>query len=723
MIFTSGSTGAPKGVEITHRALTNLLCSMALKPGFGVHDRMLSVTTVSFDIAALELFLPLITGGSVDIAPRELALDPSALMAQLRLATVFQATPATFRMLVEHGLEPLPQLRVLCGGEAMPLDLARAVRAQVQNLWNMYGPTETTVWSSLDEVQADASLISIGSPIHNTRIYVLDETLRPVPPGVVGQLFIGGSGVARGYHKRPDLTEKAFVPDPFDARPGALLYRTGDLGRRLPDGRLMCLGRTDFQVKIRGYRVELGEIEAALLSHPLVREAVMHTKTPSGAPAPQLLAYVVLEDEGASLPADFHDSLRKKLPHYMLPTHVTVMPALPLTPHGKVDKRALPEPSPGRASTREAASSPSAAHSDAELEVLRIVAKHLGVRALSMEANFFELGGHSLMAVRVVRELNEAFGLALPTGVLFQSPTVAGLSAAVLAEGGKISSAVVPLQHGKSEPALYFICGIQLYHQLAQNLADQASYGIFVQDEQAFLESAGNAPGSSIPRLAKAYVEAIMAEAPRGPYALAGVSFGGLLAYEVARQLRERGEEVTLLVLLDSVLPSALQRGPGQRVRHALGRLAREPVARLVTRARRRYQEWRGCPEVADTASITDTRPELLWRAFSGEAAASYFGARPVYEGPTLVVRAGDRHDLARVTVAPDLGWGLHVTGPLQVAEAAGDHLGILRTTETADLIRDHLALWRTVEASASAYESCSRAEPPASTQSPVSAS
>ncbi|MFT3921046.1 MAG: amino acid adenylation domain-containing protein [Myxococcales bacterium] len=712
VIFTSGSTGEPKGVEVTHRALTNLLCSMALRPGFDQHDRLLALTTVSFDIAALELFLPLICGGSLEIARRELALDPDALLARLRDASVFQATPATFRMLLERPFAPLPQLRLLCGGEALPLDLACALRPRVKALWNMYGPTETTIWSSVDEVSGEESIVSIGSPIHNTRIYVLDEALEPVPSGVVGQLYIAGSGVARGYHGRPDLTARVFLPDPFDPQPDARMVRTGDLGRRLPDGRLVCLGRTDFQVKVRGYRVELGEIEAALRSHTAVHAAVVHANSHGGAAEPELRAYVVLEPPLATLPEDFHAHLRELLPHYMVPSHVMLLPSLPLTPNGKVDRRALPEPEPGAANANVLPGE--APCSDLELEVLGIVSRHLGRPALGFHENFFDLGGHSLMAVRVVREINQAFALELPVGVLFQAPTVAGLSAAVVKGGGKLSSAVVPLRQGKGEPPLYFICGIQLYHRLAQHLADQTSYGIFVHDEQAFLESSGNALGASIPRLARAYADAIQAQTPRGPYALAGISFGGLLAYEVARQLRERGEEVSLLVLLDSVLPSALQRRTSARLRHLLRQLRGEPVARLRERARRRWRAFLRRP-VEPRVAPADRRPELLWRAFSGGAAKSYFARSPSYEGPTLIVRAGDRSDLAGVEVAADLGWGPYLNGPLQVAEAAADHLGILGLPATAELIREHLALWRDHASRSSASRRRGSPRPPSS--------
>ena len=341
VLYTSGSTGRPKGVEIEHRALTNFLCSMAREPGLRQTDVLLAVTTLAFDIAGLELFLPLITGARIELASRETALDGVALARTLSTsgATVMQATPATWRMLFESGWKGDRRLKVLCGGEAMDRDLAARLVSTCGSVWNMYGPTETTIWSSVARIESED--VTIGRPIANTRMYVLDGHQEPVPRGVVGELWIGGEGVARGYLNRAELTGERFVRDPFHE--GARMYRTGDLARHLPDGRLECLGRIDNQVKIRGYRIELEEIEAALSAHTGVQDCIV-TARKEHADDLRLLAYVV--PNGAHRPAieDLRTHLKTILPDYMVPSGFAFLDAIPLTPNGKVDRNALPIP-------------------------------------------------------------------------------------------------------------------------------------------------------------------------------------------------------------------------------------------------------------------------------------------------------------------------------------------------------------------------------------------
>jgi amino acid adenylation domain-containing protein len=691
IIFTSGSTGDPKGVEVPQRALSNFLYSMAQAPGMGPGDTLLALTTISFDIAGLELYLPLVCGGSVEIAGRHVALDPALLAQRLRErpATIFQATPATFRMLLEDGWEGQPGLKILCGGEAFPPDLARALIARVGSVWNMYGPTETTVWSSLQRLSADDRVISIGHPIHNTQLYVLNDALEPMPRGAAGMLFIGGDGVALGYHKRPDLTAAAFQTNPFASEAGARMYRTGDLARRLADGRLECLGRTDFQVKIRGYRIELGEIEAALIAHPAVIQAVVHVKPEPGGDK-QLVGYVVLDDRGSLLPEDLLGHMRERLPSYMVPSALVALASFPLTPNGKVDRKALPDPlleEPQRTSMM------GMARDDIEVKISTIFAKLLGRTLVSIDDNFFELGGHSLLAVRVTRELNRAFGLELSVGALFENPTVTGLAALVRTGGGSLGSSVLPLREGKGLPPLYFICGIQLYQTLARRLGDrQPSFGIFVPTEEDFLARYESENAITIEDLASSYREAIRNHCPRGPYSLAGVSFGGLLAFEVARQLRAAGDEVALLVLLDALRPNGLRRNGIKWLAKKWSSLQRQGVRGLYARVRNRLES------KPSAAQEEQRRDELLWRVFNGEVTDRYFAARPRYDGATLILRAGHRPELAGYDIAPDLGWSAELQGPFKIVEVPGDHLGILREKQTAQVMRAQLeAAYRNV--------------------------
>ena len=349
VIYTSGSTGKPKGVEISHRALTNFLWSMKSEPGFTERDVLLAVTTLSFDIAMLELYLPLIVGGRIELASHTVAADGRLLREMLDKcrATILQATPATWRMLIETGWQGTPGLAALCGGEGLPRELANQLLERTAALWNMYGPTETTIWSSVQRITPDDAEITVGRPIANTEFYILDKNLQLLPVGVPGELFIGGDGLARGYRNRTELTAKQFIPHPFSQEPGARLYRTGDLARYLEDGRVVHLGRLDNQVKLRGFRIELGEIEAILDQHHAVQKSVVVASVAEGGAQDNFLAaYIVAEPGTEPKVGELRRFLQEKLPDYMVPSAFVQMDTLPLTPNGKVDRRALPAAGP-----------------------------------------------------------------------------------------------------------------------------------------------------------------------------------------------------------------------------------------------------------------------------------------------------------------------------------------------------------------------------------------
>lgn len=407
VLYTSGSTGMPKGVAVEHRNVVNFLLSMQDEPGMTPQDRIVAVTTLSFDIAGLELYLPLITGATVVIARRDQAADGEGLRALMEShgATMMQATPTTWRLLIDAGWQGSPGFKVLCGGEALPPDLAGMLLDRCGELWNMYGPTETTIWSTVFRVtDSNATPIPIGRPIANTRVYVLDRSSRPVPMGIAGEIFIAGAGVARGYFNRPELTAEKFLHDPYSNEPGARMYRTGDLGRYLPDGNLEFRNRIDNQVKIRGFRVELGDIEAALESHPTVKQAIANVVEPRPGDA-RLVAYVLPYGE-APVPAELRDHLRERLPHYMVPGHLSVVRQFPLTPNGKVDRKALPLPEIEISRSGDAGSDPSpATHADPRVAYLAAVwTDILGVEAGPGD-NFFDLGGHSMLAVQMVNRV------------------------------------------------------------------------------------------------------------------------------------------------------------------------------------------------------------------------------------------------------------------------------------------------------------------------------
>jgi amino acid adenylation domain-containing protein/FkbM family methyltransferase len=418
VIYTSGSTGVPKGVEVPHRALVNHLLSMQERPGLGAEDVLVAVTTLSFDIAGLELFLPLITGAVLVIAPEETAADPRRLEGTLDEAgaTAMQATPTTWRMLVDAAWPGKPGFKALCGGEALPPALAEELLDRQVELWNMYGPTETTIWSSIHQVRRGEP-VTIGRPIANTTLHVLDAQLRPVAIGAAGELCIGGAGLARGYRNRPDLTAERFVSSPTGER----LYRTGDLARFRPDGTIVFLGRLDDQVKVRGFRIELGEVEAALARHPSVAASVAaaYTERPGEA---ALAVYVV--PRGELTAAEVRAHLAVSLPGYMVPSSIVLLEAIPLTPNGKVDRKALPAPDAVAGDDR-AFVPPEGA---LEEQLAAIWAELLGRDRVGVEDNFFELGGHSLLAARMVGRVASQLEVELPLRAVFEQPTVRRLA-------------------------------------------------------------------------------------------------------------------------------------------------------------------------------------------------------------------------------------------------------------------------------------------------------
>lgn len=408
VIYTSGSTGKPKGVPVTHRSLANLLASMMREPGLTPGDTLLSVTTLSFDIAALELYLPLLVGARLFLATREEAADGHRLCGLLESGkvTVMQATPATWRLLLEAGWKRTPGLRVLSGGEALPRDLADQLLQRSSEVWNLYGPTETTIWSSAWKVEPGEGVVSIGRPIANTTLHVLDRYKNLLPVGVPGELYIGGVGLSPGYWNRPDLTAERFVADPFSGVVGARLYRTGDVARWLPDGRIQCLGRIDHQVKLRGFRVELGEIEAVLGAHPGIRHSVAHVHD-AGNGDRRLVAYVVQHADAAHTVTELRRHVREHLPEYMVPSLIVELERIPLTPNGKVDRRALPDPFGRADADGESFAEP---RTPIERAIAAIWKEMLKVDRVGVRDNFFDLGGHSLLSMQVIARIERQLG-------------------------------------------------------------------------------------------------------------------------------------------------------------------------------------------------------------------------------------------------------------------------------------------------------------------------
>ena len=548
VIYTSGSTGKPKGVEIRHQSLVNLLWSMRMVPGCTQGDVLLSVTTLSFDIAGLELYLPLIVGGRVELVSRQVASDGRLLLKRMEECRpgLMQATPATWRMLIESGWESASHLTVLCGGEALPKDLADQILDRAGALWNMYGPTETTIWSTVSKIERGDSEITIGRPIANTQLYILDTLCRPVPVGVPGELYIGGDGLAAGYRDRSRLTAERFIPHPFSDRPDARLYKTGDLVRYRTDGRLVHLGRLDHQVKIRGFRIELGEIEAVLGAHTSVRQSVVVAR-PDHSGIQQLIAYVVPADACCPSGRELRTFLQNSLPDYMIPAQFTTMESFPLTANGKVDVLALPDPVWASPKGQERSTEP---RTLIQIQLAALWQQVLGVSDIGLQDNFFELGGHSLMAVQLFAQIEQVFGKQLPLATLFEAPTIAQLADVLAAENWVPPwRSLVAIQPGGTARPLFVVPGIGgnvlTFAKLANLLGrEQPFYGL-----QAKGLDGKESPFTSVGAMAAQYIAEVQAIQPAGPYVIGGTCTGGVIAYEMAQQLMGQREEVILLIM------------------------------------------------------------------------------------------------------------------------------------------------------------------------------
>lgn len=695
VIYTSGSTGKPKGVEVLHRGVVNFLNAMRREPGFAANDVLLAVTTLSFDIAGLELYLPLVCGGTVVIARRETAADGEQLAAELRrhAVTFMQATPTTWRLLLAAGWKGDAKLKILCGGEAFPPDLARQLLPCCGSLWNVYGPTETTIWSTCLRVTAEDATgpISIGRPIDNTTLYLLDAHQEPVPIGVAGELMIGGDGLARGYRGRPELTRERFVPHPFLRATGERLYRTGDLARWLPDGRVQFLGRLDHQVKLRGYRIELGEIESVVTRHAGVGQcvALVREDVPGDA---RLVAYV---EPGNGRPVDptaLRQHVRGFLPEYMVPQHFVVVPSLPLTPNGKIDRRALPAPEGGSSVAVTEASRGSAGDSAAEppttpteIALAELWKKVLGVRTVTRASNFFDLGGHSLLAVRLFAEIEKTLGCKLPLATILRAETLLLLAAEVESVRGVPAAwqCLVPVRPRGERPPFFCVHGaggeVLFARDLVRHFApDQPFYGLQARGVTHYAERDGR-----VEEMAERYLREITTRQPAGPYYLGGFCMGGLVAYEMAQRLRQVGREVRLVVMIDSYNPTeaalAAKNASGftiwrEKLGFHWGNLRGLPSEERGTYFRRRFQAmvqgrakrlW-GKVSLLTTAGEAnggeDSGARLSMESFNDEVGMAY---RPApYDGDVFLVRPQTGFSFFN---DPQMGWGGYVRGRLEV--------------------------------------------------------
>jgi amino acid adenylation domain-containing protein len=699
VIYTSGSTGLPKGAMNTHRGICNRLLWMQSQYLLSPKDRVLQKTPFSFDVSVWEFFWPLMAGAELVVARpgghRE--ADYLAHLIRESSITITHFVPSMLAaFLGEPAARHCTSLRhVISSGEALPLSLqGDFFRVLPARLHNLYGPTEAAVDVTFWECDRKSSLntVPIGKPVANTQVYVLDGLLQPVPIGVAGELYLGGVQVGRGYLNRPELTADKFVSDPFSEDPQAQLYKTGDLCRWLPDGVLDYLGRLDFQVKLHGLRIELGEIEAVLGRHPLVRQCVVVARESNGDKF--LVAYFESRDGVSPSVSELRAHLKKDLPEYMVPSEFVALSSLPLSPNGKVDRKALPSPDRSILQPDATFMAPS---DSLEQMLCHLWAKILRVKRVGLHDNFFELGGHSLLALRVAVEIEKLCKKRLPLATFLQAPTVAEL-AGILRRESWIPpwQSLVPIRPAGSHPPLF------LMHSHGGNVLEYYPLAnLLGQDQPVFALQArgldGNiVRGQSISQVAAAYVEEIRMLQPQGPYFLGGFCFGGLVAYEAAQQLAAAGEDVALVAMIQTTNPQTVQSGKRDpALRRWWNRAAKRADLERSNFAHRGLgylqERFRRAVEVAQARSLlkfdslmtnggprpTRTSVPYILEALGIEHDRAFDSYQPrFYDGRVVLFRASKQ--LPELAENRTLGWDAILRDNLTVFEIPGHQQNLL---------------------------------------------
>ena len=688
LIYTSGSTGKPRGVLLTHGGLVNHNVAVSQLFGISPADRMAQFASISFDIAVEEIFPTWIAGGALVVREEDASLAVGDFLRWVdeKRVTALDLPTAYWHELVrelsDSALSLPKSLRiVIVGGEKASSGALATWRklAGPRVRWvNTYGPTETSVIVTSFEPKASQeipSVLPIGRPIANTRIYILGKNLQPLPVGIAGDLYVAGPGLARGYLNRPEITAEKFVRDPFSNDPSARMYKTGDLARFLASGEIEFAGRTDDQVKIRGYRVELEEIEAVLGSHAGAREVVVMARENSSGEK-SLVAYVVPSREQVPTNSELRSYLKQKLPHYMVPSAFVLLEALPKTPNGKVDKRALPAPKASDFAETQEYVSPT---DELETQLAKIWETVLDKQPIGIRDNFFELGGHSLLAARLMHRIEQSLGQRLPLAALLQAPTVEQLSGLLRQEKWSSSwSSLVAIQSGGSRPSFFCVHGVGGnvvgFRDLARHLgSDQPFYALQPQGLDGKRECL-----TSIPQMAERYIQEIRRVQPEGPYRIGGYSFGGLVAYEMAQQLEARGEEVALLGLFDTY-PGKME-SRGSQLKNLFSLPLKEQASFV----------WKKGTFVLMTLRKR-LELQMLPRALRNvrQACAKAAGAYDVqpYSGRVTLFRV--REKSVGSLNDPYAIWWRVAAGGVDLREISGDHLSLLKEPQVRFLAEE----------------------------------
>ncbi len=673
MIYTSGSTGNPKGVAITQGNLINFLLAMAEEPGLCSDDVLLAITTISFDIHILELFLPLLVGAHIIVASKQEAVTPEVLqhMVNERGITVLQATPATWRMVLGHGWRPRhPLKKILVGGEALPIDLRPLMHAVSTELWNMYGPTETTVWSTCQLIREGDSKIYIGRPIRNTTVHIVDDKLEPVADGIAGELLIGGAGVAMGYYRNPELTAEKFIVNPR-LEPGRV-YRTGDAVVRRDGGVLEYVNRIDNQIKIRGFRVEPSEIEYVLAQHPQIKQAAVVAADFNEGDKRMLAFY--LGDEIAA--TELQRFCSENLPVHMVPHHFIWLPEFPMTANYKVDRKVLAARGKDRINEQKEIRE-SDARDDLDRSLLAVWEKTLGVNGLSIDDNFFELGGHSLLALQVISEMHKATGLTFSSTMFFESPTLRAMRDS-LGEQANRAASVVKLNNATEGEPVFCLCGVQIYRDFASQFNNgRPVFGVFAEQEFAIIEATEQIH-YSFNSLVQSYVDAIRRQGTYSSLSLVGLSFGGLVALEAANILRKEGVRISNVILLDSYLSTSGYRSIRKLfmdIQHHVQREGLISLRRVMQRVVRKLKQFAGEADVPgpDMALVQKGREKAFDRA-----AVQFEASAHHYPFDALLVKATRTNFGFGFKAKRDYDLKSIIHGDLQISEVDANHVEMM---------------------------------------------
>jgi amino acid adenylation domain-containing protein len=683
VMYTSGSTGLPKGVCVPHQGVVRLVKS-AQYTHFDHKQVFLQLAPISFDAATFEIWGSLLNGAKLVLFPSDKpSLTELGQIIRQQQITTLWLTAGLFHLMVDERIDDLqPIQNLIAGGDILSLPHVKKVLSTLNcRLVNGYGPTENTTFTCCHPISAESlsTSVPIGRPISNTQVYILDSLLQPVPIGIPGELYIGGDGLARGYLKLPELTAEKFIPNPFSG--SVKLYKTGDLARYQPNGDIEFLGRIDNQVKIRGFRLELGEIEAALIQHPGLREVIVIDREDRPGDK-RLVAYQVTEKSAnPATEQELRAFLRSKLPDYMIPSAFVTVDNLPLTLNGKVDRRALPIPEYQRQDTN---NEPVAPRDDIEIQLTAIWQRLLGVQNISIQDNFFELGGHSLIAVRLFAEIEQIWGQNLPLATLFQQQTIEELAGVLRQEEWSAPwSSLVLIQAGEAKPPLFCVHpvggNILEYYTLANYLGqDRPIYGLQSQGLDGKQQ-----PLRTIEDMAKHYIQEIQSVQPHGPYFLTGYSFGGLVAFEMAQQLLAARKEIGLLALLDSSAPNLPNRRPsftqslGIHISNLFQLTFKEQSSYILDRVAYRFNSKDEEDFLAKSLyKLEDLTPQLLNILNYNIQAGDDYTAKK-YSGKIVLFRC-QVQDLEHY-LHPEFGWPDLVDGGVEIHPIPGPHFRMLK--------------------------------------------